>query len=59
MIGVLAELPVGHEPLEPLDLIALLRQEGVDEVAADHVAELGIGFECVQRVGEAYGKHVR
>src|ERR1700756_4001877 len=34
VVGVLAELPVGDEPLEALDLVALVRQERSDEVAA-------------------------
>src|ERR1700733_6180643 len=32
VVGVLAELPVGDEPLEALDLVALVGQERPDEV---------------------------
>src|SRR6516165_2625092 len=52
VVGVLAELPVGDEPLETLDLVALVRQERSDEVAAQHVGEGVVGFQRVQGGGQ-------
>src|SRR5579862_7511128 len=52
VVGVLAELPVGDEPLEPLDLIALIGQERADEVAAQDFGQGGVSLERVQGDGQ-------
>jgi hypothetical protein len=55
--GVLAELPVGDVPLEPLDLVALVGQERLHEVAAQHFGELTIGDQRVQGIGESGSRY--
>src|SRR5208282_5793815 len=48
VICVLAELPVGDEPLEALDLVALEGEERRHEVLAEHGGELAVGFQRVE-----------
>ena len=52
MVGVLAELPVGDEPLEPLDLVPLVGQERGHEVLAEHLGKAGVRFQCVEGIPE-------
>src|SRR5215510_15767877 len=52
VVGVLAELPVGDEPLEALDLVPLVGQKRADEVLAEHPGKLAVGRQGVQRVAE-------
>src|SRR5262249_47663316 len=50
VVRVLAELPVSDEPLEALDLIALVREERSHEVLAEDGGQFLISLQRVQRV---------
>jgi RNA polymerase sigma-70 factor (ECF subfamily) len=54
VIRVFAELPVGDEALEAVDLVALIGQERLDEVLAEHLYQRRVGFQRGERLGQAH-----
>src|SRR6266508_1914411 len=53
VVGVLAELPVGHPVGEPLQLIALVVEERLDEHGPKDLGKVGIGLQGLQSAVEA------
>ena len=47
VVGVLAELPVGDVMAEPLQLVALVGDEGRDERRAENLGDVLVLFERV------------